>query len=37
MDCDLRYELEDSECAPLFFIPLVDLTKLKAKSIIDHF
>jgi len=37
MDYDLRFELEDPECDPLFFIPLVDFTKLKANSIIDHF
>ena len=37
MDHDLRVELEDPECDPLFFIPLVDFTKLKANSIIDHF
>jgi hypothetical protein len=37
MDRELRFELEDSDCDPLFFIPLVDFTKLKANSIIDHF
>jgi hypothetical protein len=37
MDYDLRFELKDPECDPLFFIPLVDFTKLKASSIIDHF
>ena len=37
MDHDLRFELEDLECDPLFFVPLVDFTKLKANSIIDDF
>ena len=37
MDRELRFELEDPDCDPLFFIPLVDFTKLKANSIIDHF
>ncbi len=33
----LTYELEDAECDPLFFVPMVDFTKLKANSIIDDF
>jgi len=37
MDYDLRFELEDPECDPLFFVPMVDFTKLKASSIIDDF
>ena len=37
MDDDLRFELEDPECDPMFFVPMVDFTKLRAKSIIDDF
>jgi hypothetical protein len=37
MGCDLSFELEDPECDPLFFVPVVDFTKLKANSIIDDF
>jgi len=37
MEHDLRFELEDPECDPLFFAPIVDFTKLKAKSIVDRF
>jgi len=34
---DLSYEIEEPECRPLFFVPLVDLPRLKAPSIIDDF
>jgi hypothetical protein len=37
MEHDLRFALRDPGCAPLFFVPMVDFTKLKAKSIIDDF
>jgi hypothetical protein len=37
MGHDLRFELEDPECDPMFFVPMVDFTKLRAKSIIDDF
>lgn len=37
MEHDLRFALEDPECNPLFFVPMVDFTKLRAKSIIDDF
>ena len=34
---DLSYRLHEPESSPLFFIPLVDFTKLKAPSIVDDF
>lgn len=34
---DLTYTLSDPESDPVFFVPLVDFTKLRAKSIIDDF
>ena len=34
---DLSFTLEDPSGDPLFFVPLVDFTKLKASSIIDDF
>jgi hypothetical protein len=37
MGHDLRFELEDPACDPMFFVPMVDFTKLRAKSIIDDF
>ena len=37
MGADLDYELEDPAAAPLFFVPLVDFTRLRARSIIDDF
>jgi hypothetical protein len=37
MEHDLRFTLEDPECDPLFFVPMVDFAKLRAKSIIDDF
>jgi len=37
MKSDLRFTLTDTTSDPVFFIPLVDFTKLKAPSIIDDF
>jgi hypothetical protein len=37
MEHNLQFTLEDPEIAPLFFVPIVDFTKLKAKSIVDRF
>ena len=37
MQHDLSFTLEDPASDPLFFVPLVDFTKLKASSIIDDF
>jgi hypothetical protein len=34
---DLSYDISEPECAPMFFVPLVDLPRLKAPSIIDDF
>ena len=34
---DLSFTLEDPASDPLFFVPMVDFTKLKASSIIDDF
>jgi hypothetical protein len=34
---DLSYTLHEPGCSPMFFVPLVDFTKLKAPSIIDDF
>ena len=34
---DLSYTLDEADCSPTFFMPIVDFTKLKAPSIIDHF
>ncbi len=37
MEHDLRFAMEDPECAPLFFVPMVDFAKLEDPSIIDAF
>ena len=37
MSHDLSYELGDPSSDPIFFVPLVDFTKLKAPSIVEHF
>lgn len=37
MESDLGYRLADPSAAPLFFAPLVDFTRLRARSIIDDF
>lgn len=34
---DLGYRLHEPESNPMFFVPIVDLTKLKAPSIVDDF
>jgi hypothetical protein len=34
---DLTYTLDDAASAPVFFVPMVDFTRLKAPSIIDDF
>jgi len=34
---DLEFTLEDPSCDPLFFVPMVDFTRLRAPSIIDGF
>jgi hypothetical protein len=37
MHQDLTFAVEDAECDPLFFFPLVDPTRLRAPNIIDDF
>ena len=37
MHHDLSYALADSDSNPLFFVPMVDFTRLKAPSIVDRF
>jgi hypothetical protein len=34
---DLSFTLDDSASDPVFFVPMVDLTRLKAANIIDDF
>ncbi len=34
---DLDYVMDDPSCKPLFFVPMVDFTRLRAPSIIDDF
>ncbi len=34
---DLSYTLHDLESSPMFFMPIVDFTKLKAPGIVDDF
>lgn len=34
---DLSYELHEPDSRPVFFVPMVDFTRLRAKSIIDDF
>jgi hypothetical protein len=34
---DLSFTLDDPASDPLFFVPMVDFTRLKAPSIIDDF
>ena len=34
---DLGYTLADAASSPIFFVPMVDFTRLKAPSIIDDF
>ena len=37
MSDDSSYELADEAASPLFFVPLVDFTRLEAPSIVDDF
>ncbi|MBP7736502.1 MAG: hypothetical protein KA369_11060 [Spirochaetes bacterium] len=37
MNSDLSFILEDETSDPVFFIPMVDFSRLKAPSIIDDF
>ncbi len=37
MQHDLNYVLGQPESRPMFFMPIVDFTRLKAPSIVDHF
>jgi hypothetical protein len=37
MKSDLTFTLADETSDPVFFVPMVDFTKLKAPSIIDDF
>jgi len=37
MNSDLTFTLADNTSDPVFFVPMVDLTKLKAPSIIEDF
>jgi hypothetical protein len=34
---DLNYALEDPGASPLFFVPMVDFTRLREPSILDAF
>jgi hypothetical protein len=34
---DLSFTLADPTSAPIFFVPMVDFTRLKAPSIVEHF
>jgi hypothetical protein len=37
MNSDLSFTLEDAASDPVFFVPMVDLARLKEPSIIDAF
>jgi hypothetical protein len=37
VDSDLKYRVQEAAAAPLLFIPLMNLRKLEAPSIIDAF
>ena len=37
MGSDLRYTLGNEGSSPMFFVPMVDLTKLRAPSIVNAF
>jgi hypothetical protein len=37
MGSDLGYALEDETSSPVFFVPMVDFTRIKEPSIIDVF
>ncbi len=34
---DLEFAIDDPDCRPRFLVPMVDFTKLRARSIIDDF
>ena len=34
---DLSFTLADPSSDPIFFVPMVDFTRLKAPSIVEHF
>jgi hypothetical protein len=34
---DLSYTLHDPDSDPVFFVPIVDFTRLKAPSIVERF
>ena len=34
---DLSYTVQDQSSSPMFYVPIVDLTKLKEPSIVDVF
>ena len=37
MKHDLSYRLDEPQSSPMIFFPIIDLTKLKASSIVDDF
>ena len=37
MKHDLSYTLADPDSDPMFFVPMVDFTRLKAPSIVERF
>jgi hypothetical protein len=37
MRYDLSFTLNDPSSDPIFFVPMVDFTRLKAPSIVEHF
>ena len=37
IDHALDFTIDDPDCDPRFLVPLVDFTRLRAKSIIDDF
>jgi hypothetical protein len=37
MESDLSFALEDKTSDPIFFVPMVDLTRLEEPSIVDVF
>jgi hypothetical protein len=37
MHHDLSYRVSEPEVRPLFFVPIVDFTRLEAPSIVDDF
>jgi len=37
MGHDLDFTVADPDSDPIFFVPMVDFTRLKAPNIIEHF